>query len=145
MGVHCTLQIDSVNTKATVHMFLVSREITQNWIEKHHQKMLTTIQKKQAEKGTIHPNSEPCLYLLCCLVCLCAVQKRLLECGFHFKLNEFVEYVHDRAVTETRMSWETLKLIPKQSYFAAFVARLGCISPQNTFYSWLNWLSELGG
>ena len=124
--------------------FSVSPVKTKEWVEQHQKTLWTTLQNALSQNDeNIATEAEPCLHLLCYMICLCAVLKRLQVVAL---VNEdrwlvlLVEYVWSILLEETSLSCENMKFLPRESFFDKLMKQLGCLSPVTDFTPVWKWI-----
>ena len=105
------------------------------------------LQKARSQHNeTLPEEADPCLHLLCYMVCLCAILKRLdNDCDMVDSrkcLRKLVEHVWGVLIKETSLDCKTLKLLSKEGFFDRFMAQLGSLSSKNVLSQLWGWISK---
>ena len=117
---------------------------TKEWVAKHQKTLWTTLQNAMIENdGNVTTESNQCLHVLCYMMCLCAVLKRLQNLSL---LNEdkwlavLVEHVWSILLKETSLPCETLKFLHRKGFFNKLMQQLGCSSSATGFSQVFSWI-----
>ena len=122
----------------------VSLTNTKEWVEKHQKTAWTTMRNAMIQNdANVTTEAESCLHLLCYMICLCAVLKRLQGLTLVHEdrwLVLLVEHVWSILLKETSLSCRNFKLLPRQGFFEQLMKQLGCSSSATGFSQLFSWI-----